>query len=123
MVFLGFIMVRRNKMRFKSDRQRRAVMAKLNPGSSSKSSSYLRHNGSIKDWKKIVDDKGYIKFYNSKSEKILLVELKERDGAMRYKNPLWFISVGGSLRRESIKEFVKTKSQALRFAKNYMRKH
>lgn len=79
----------------------------------------------LKDWEQILFDETpyYIKFYNQEDDRILLVEAIEKDSHTRYKTPKWQVSVGGSVSRVLLKDYIKTKSEALKFAKSYMRTH
>jgi hypothetical protein len=81
--------------------------------------------GNIGNWERIIFDETqyYIKFKNQDDDRILLIEAIEKDSMQRYNPPKWQVSVGGSISRVLIKDYAKSKSEALKVAKTYMRSH
>lgn len=75
----------------------------------------------VRNWEKKIDDPCYIKYYNEKAEKILLIEKIERDSIGRVN--FWQVSVGGSVSRVSFKSYIRTKKQAQRIALSWMKQH
>lgn len=76
----------------------------------------------LKDWKKINRDKGWIQYINKKNQEYVLNLEKTLD--IERNSNLWIISI----RKNSISmlpqdKLFKTNSQALKYAKEYMRKH
>jgi hypothetical protein len=81
--------------------------------------------GNIGNWERIIFDETsyYIKFKNQEDDRILLIEGIEKDSMQRYNPPKWQVSVGGSISRVLIKDYAKSKAEALKVAKTYMRSH
>lgn len=71
----------------------------------------------LKDWKKTENSKSYIKFYHKTKELIIRIDL--------FKPEKYGYTVNISDFREYTLEHkdFKTKSQALKYARSYMRKH
>lgn len=80
--------------------------------------------GGIKGWEKTLNESELFHYYNSEKGGIILRGQKiYRDWSERFKKPRWRISVGGSIQGTLLKDYIKTKSSALNFAKSWMRKH
>ncbi len=76
----------------------------------------------IKDWKKTLDETYLIHYFNEKTFEKLRLESVFINNAPNE----WQMRVGGASfgnNGKIIKHSIKTKSQALAFAKQYMRRH
>jgi hypothetical protein len=77
----------------------------------------------VKGWEKTCDETYLVHFYNEKAEKILRLEGVFKDFETRYEKPVWRVSVGGTIHGTLLKDYLRSKSAALKFAMQYMRSH
>jgi hypothetical protein len=80
---------------------------------------FIHINMALKDWKKISTNK-YSTLYSTKDhKKVLTIRYTWlRVVNNKYKDKIWIVYFGNAKRKD-----FKTKQQALKFAKSYMRKH
>ena len=80
-----------------------------------------------KDWKKTRDDMTGVNFHKITNKGMIGKLTRRIDLSLReYEKNKWMIAVGnwsGSSGLKIIKQNIKTKSAALKYAKAYMRKH
>ncbi len=74
---------------------------------------------SLKDWKKTLDETYLVHYYNEKNGNRLRLESVFIDNSPNE----WQVRVGGFTNGKIRRHSIKTKAQALKFAKNYMRRN
>ena len=83
----------------------------------------------LKDWKQTIKEKEYLRFYNSKNELHLFIESLQKDtiiGKELFKKGWYARVMNNSFNEKNIylnSDVIKTKSKALKIAKDYMRSH
>lgn len=76
----------------------------------------------MKVWKKTRSDKLRQVWLNEKNNKIVSVQYQQEEGQPKYEND-YVVYIGNKNETVETTKFFKTKSQALAFAKKYMRSH
>ena len=72
-------------------------------------------------WKKTLNERYLVHFYHPKKERILRLEAVFKDYETRYSKPKWRIIYGKSTKGRLVKDYLKSKTEALKHAYNFMK--